>query len=229
MTDTHQDFLNYLTNWEHQLGMTRPGQADKSALVCVDLINGFCSEGALSSPRVQGIVPSIVTLFKSGREYGIRNMILIQDSHEPDAMEFHSFAPHCIRGTSEAEPVPELKALPFFNEMQIFPKNSIHAGLQTGFSGWIAAHPEVDTFLVCGDCTDLCTYQLAMYLRLDANARQLQRRVVAPADCIQTYDISLEDAAKFGVLPHDGDLMHLLFLYHMALNGIEIVRNMDWH
>jgi hypothetical protein len=31
-------------------------------------------------------------------------------------------------------------------------------------------------------------------------------------------------ARRLGGLPHAGDLLHLIFLYHMALNGIEIVR-----
>jgi hypothetical protein len=34
----------------------------------------------------------------------------------------------------------------------------------------------------------------------------------------------IELAQKIGALPHDGAFMHLAFLHHMRLNGIEIVR-----
>jgi nicotinamidase-related amidase len=103
-----------------------------------------------------------------------------------------------------------------------FEKNSIGSGLNTGLNEWIQDHPEVDTYFVVGDCTDLCTYQLAMHLRLDANARQLQRRVIVPVDCVETYDRPVEVAREEGGLPHPADLLHTVFLYHMLLNGVEV-------
>ena len=86
---------------------------------------------------------------------------------------------------------------------------------------------EAETFIVVGDCTDLCIYQLGMFLRLDANDRMLKRRVVAPANAIDTYDMPVEVARQIGAIPHPGDLLHVLFLYHMALNGIEVVRELS--
>jgi nicotinamidase-related amidase len=83
----------------------------------------------------------------------------------------------------------------------------------------------VDTFIVVGDCTDICVYQLAMHLLTWANARDLEWRVIVPEDCVQTYDLPLETANQVGAKPHPGDLLHQVFLYHMALNGIEIVRS----
>ena len=128
-----------------------------------------------------------------------------------------------MRGTWEAETVEAFKKLPFFEQMTVIGKNSINPGLNTGLPGWLEAHPEVDTFIVVGDCTDLCTYQLAMFLRLDANARQVSRRVIVPANCVQTYDLPVEVASGLGALPHPGDLLHAIFLYHMQLNGVEVV------
>jgi hypothetical protein len=76
---------------------------------------------------------------------------------------------------------------------------------------------------VVGDCTDLCVYQLAMDLRTAANARQLPRRVIVPVNCVDTYDLPVETARAAGIMPHPGDFMHAVFLYSMALNGVEIV------
>jgi nicotinamidase-related amidase len=132
-----------------------------------------------------------------------------------------------VRGTHEAETVPEFTTLPFFSEFQIIPKNSIHSGLNTGLQNWISTRPHIDTWIVVGDCTDLCAYQLAMHLRLDANARQIQRRVIVPVNCVDTYDMPLETARLLKAMPHPANLIHPLFLYHMALNGVEVVAGIE--
>jgi nicotinamidase-related amidase len=221
-----QAFLQYLESWTSALPPLPIARASadpsRTAVISVDVIHGFCYEGPLSSPRVAGIVNPIVRLFERSYEHGIRSFILTQDTHEPEAVEFAQWPAHCVRGTPEAETVAAFKALPFFDQMLVMEKNSIASGLDTALESWLADHPDVDTFIVVGDCTDLCTYQLAMYLRLDANARQLSRRVIVPADCVQTYDMPVDTALGLGILPHPGDLLHSLFLYHMQLNGVEV-------
>jgi hypothetical protein len=66
-----------------------------------------------------------------------------------------------------------------------------------------------------------------MHLLTQANARQMQRRVIVPANCVDTYDLPTETAIQAGLTPHPADLMHALFLYHMALNGVEIVQSVQ--
>ncbi len=231
MTNNQGQFMKYLTEWQNALSVhTFPDllpNPKEAAVISVDLINGFCSVGPLASPRIQGIVPSVIRFFQNAWAYGIRNLVFTQDTHEPDAVEFGSFPPHCIRGTFESETIPELKNLPFFGEIEIIEKNSIHSGINTGLQRWIDTHPEVKTYVVVGDCTDLCVYQLAMHLRLDANASQKNRRIIVPEECVATYDMPLDIAQQTGAFAHDGDLLHTVFLYHMALNGIEIVKNIS--
>ena len=81
-------------------------------------------------------------------------------------------------------------------------------------------------FVVVGDCSDLCTYQAAMALRLEANAENLERRVVVPADVVETFDTPVSVARELGIHAHDGDLHQVLFLHHMALNGVEVVKRL---
>jgi nicotinamidase-related amidase len=221
-------FLAFLEKWQAKLQsvalddvITSP---DKVAILSVDVTNGFCYEGPLASPRVAGIVEPIASLFTAAWAQGVRQIILCQDAHEPDAVEFSAWPPHCVRGTPEAETVDSIKTLPFYNQLIVLPKNSISSTDNTGLEVWILSHPEIVTFIVVGDCTDLCTYQLAMQLRVDANARQMNRRVIVPANCSDTYDYSIEAAREQGGLPHPAELMHAVFLYHMALNGIEVVQ-----
>ncbi len=219
--DYTQDWLDHLPSLAASRVFDRPEQC---ALISVDIVKGFCNFGPLASPRVGSIVAPIVALVQTAWQHGMRNVILCQDTHEPDAVEFSAWPPHCIRGTAESEAVDEIRALPFYGQMLTLPKNSIDSGANTGLREWIAAHPQVSTYIVVGDCTDLCVYELAMLLRTDANARQLQRRVIVPEVAVDTYHRSVEDARAQGGFPHPGDLLHAVFLYHMALNGVEVVR-----
>jgi nicotinamidase-related amidase len=228
LAEQSKPFLDYLDGWMVNLPDMNLSQAipepGHTAIVTVDVTRGFCYEGPLSSPRVATIVAPIVTLYQKAWQRGLRHILLTQDTHEPEAVEFAQWPPHCVRDTAEAQTVDEIRSLPFFNEIRLFEKNSISSDVNSGLSAWVAAHPEVDTFIVTGDCTDLCTYQLAMYLRLDANDRQLKRRVIVPANTVQTYDLPLDVAGQIGAMPHPGDLIHAMFLWHMQLNGVEIVR-----
>ena len=226
MTRSHA-YRSYLEHWLAELPEIPlseiAAKPESWAVISVDVIEGFCHTGPLASPRVAAIVEPITRLFKSVWEVGVRHILLTQDAHVPDAVEFAQFPPHCIRGTLEAETVQAFKALSFQRAMVKFEKNSISSGLNTGLDEWIKEHPEVSNYIIAGDCTDLCTYQLAMHIRLDANSRQLQRRVILPVDCVDTYDFPVEAALDAGAYPHPAELLHAVFLNHMALNGIEVV------
>jgi nicotinamidase-related amidase len=189
------------------------------------MIVGFCSEGPLASARVGSIVPALVDLAQRTYDLGVRDFVFTQDTHTPDAPEFSSWPPHCVRGTTESEMIPELKALPFADIFTVFEKNSLHPALGNDFNPWLEAHPELRTAIVVGNCTDLCVYTLAMHLRLHHNAHNVPDvRVIVPADAVDTYDLPVETAREVGATPHPGEFFHQVFLYHMALNGVEVVR-----
>jgi nicotinamidase-related amidase len=228
LAQTSKPFVNHVESWLtglKPLTLKKAAPApDRTAVLCVDIINGFCTVGPLASPRVQGIVAPIVKLFKAAHKHGIRQFVLTQDTHEPNAVEFAAYPPHCVRGTAESDTAPELKRLPFADQFVILPKNSISSAHGTAFDRWLDANPSLNTFIVVGDCTDLCTYQLAMHVRLRANARQdADTRVIIPANSVQTYDTPVKVAQKLGIPAHDGDLLHAVFLYNMASNGVEVV------
>jgi hypothetical protein len=62
-----------------------------------------------------------------------------------------------------------------------------------------------------------------MYLKLRGNEVDRRVNVIVPVECVQTYDLPVETARQISALPHDGDLLHSVFLYHMALNGAQVV------
>jgi nicotinamidase-related amidase len=229
--DEYAPFLSWLADWRAGLESIPFSKAvpnpEQAAVLCVDLTVGFAYEGVLSSPRVASIIPPIVQLFKQAYAAGVSSFVLPQDCHSDDTPEFGSFAPHCQCGSREAETVPELSALSFSDQFQVIPKDSINSAINTTLDAWLNAHHQkVDTFIVIGDCTDLCVYQLAMHARLRANAFGYKQRVIVPANCVQTYDLPVDIAQDLGIMPHDGNLMHAIFLYHMALNGVEVVASL---
>ena len=231
LADHARPFLNYLEEWyaalpELPLAEVVGGAPEGVAVLSIDVINGFCKRGPLASERVGRIARPVADLFARAYALGVRHFALTQDTHHPQAREFAVYPPHCVRGTEESEAVDELKALPFFSEIAIIEKNSISSHHGTRLGEWVAARPAVDRFIVVGDCTDLCTYQAAMHLNLEANAANLDRRVIVPADAVDTFDTPVSVARELGIKAHHGDLHHVLFLHHMALNGVEVVRRL---
>ncbi len=224
-------FIEYLEQWlaslpspSLQSTVTDPSAA---ALFCVDIINGFCTIGPLSSPRIQGIVAPIAQIFTQAHALGIQHFVLPQDMHDPEAVEFSHYPQHCVRGDTQSQTAPELARLPFADQFVVIAKNSISSSEHTALDAWLDHHQAIRTYIVTGDCSDLCTYQLAMHLRLRANASQATGvRVIVPANCVQTYDTPVDVAIKPGIPAHDGDLLHAIFLYNMAANGIEVVANL---
>jgi len=207
----------------------------QKAIVVTDMVNGFCHEGPLASPRVNGLIPEITRIVELAAEAGTKLFVSIQDTHSPEALEFASFPPHCLEGTEEAQLIPELRDLGKFLKFnwQLVEKNTLNPGAKmvNGFNarllGWTEQRSpsssvdphfcNVETFIVVGNCTDLCVYQTAMHIKQFFNQIDHPIIVVVPENAVQTYDIP--DI-------HDGDFFHKTFLYHMALNGIYITKEL---
>lgn len=226
-------FLDALVAWERTLpplswqDMASEAQVGQVAIFGVDMTNGFCHEGALSSPRVKNIIPAVVDVFQAAHALGVRDFILPQDCHTAEAAEFAYFPPHCQAGTREAETIPELTRLPFADLYKIVSKNSLSAFFGTSLEAWLDAQKSLQVAIIVGDCTDFCVYQLAMGIKLHALANNNSRlRVIVPENAVQTYDTPVSVAKEIGILPHDGDVLHLMSLYQMALSGIEVVREL---
>ena len=228
LAEQSTEFINYLESWLADRPLISLDEAmpepDKTAIVSVDVINGFLYQGPLSSPRVAKIDKPITNLMRTAWERGVRDILLVQDRHEEDTLEFSEYGPHAMEGSSESEAIDMIKNLPFYSELTTIYKDSIHPAMNTDFDDWVKTRDHLDTFIAVGDVTDLCVYQLAIYLRLTANAYRIKRRVIVPENCVQTWHLSVADAENLPAMPHHGDLLHATFLYHMALNGVEIVR-----
>ena len=189
----------------------------RTAFVSVDVIEGFTQEGALASPRVGAIVPNVAALVARLDDLGVpaQQIAFVQDNHPQNAEEFTAYPPHCIQSTAEADAAQALQDLPNWAQYQHFEKNSIASHTSEGFNRWLEAQA-VGTIIAVGDVTDLCLYTLALHLQVRSFARGLGQRIIVPESCAQTWDAP----------DHPGDLYHLLFLYQLARNGVEVVREL---
>jgi len=188
-------------------------QARQTALVIVDMVNGFTREGALKSPRIEELIPEIAELSKACGKLGIAR-IALADCHAEASPEFDAYPAHCVAGTCEGEIVDEIKEAGGY---VLIPKNSTNGFLEAGFQKWLAENQRINTFIITGDCTDICIQQFAITLKAWFNMRDRKVRVVVPANAVETYDFGL----------HDGDLMNVAALYNMMINGIEIVKGAE--
>lgn len=217
----------FITRWLDTLSATNIDEVapdpENTAVFSADMINGFLREGSLSSPRVNTLTEPVVSTVQTAWDHGVREFVFMQDTHTEDNPEFQAYPPHAIAGTSESDMIPELANLPFADSFTIVQKNSLSPAVETEFDAWWDEHMHLRTAIVVGNCTDLCTYQLAMHLRMRANALGIMDFVVVvPANATQTFDIP-DEAEQPAGNAHPGDFFHNVFLYHMASNGIRIV------
>lgn len=189
---------------------------DRTALIIIDMVVGFVYSGALSSPRVAAIAKNVAELNEKTKEL---KKLFFLDNHEKDSQEFRYFPAHCIKGTEEAELIPELKTK-ITEESNIYyvEKNSTNGFHSNGFQDWLKKYEnEVDNYIIIGCVTDICVLQFALSLKSYFNEKNENKRIIVPENCVATYDGG----------SHDGYLMHLFALYNMHVSGIEIVEKIN--
>lgn len=185
--------------------------SSQTALIIIDMVNGFAKRGNLYSNRVENIIPTIVETTKKFKNY---TKLFIADTHDDKSVEFEAYLPHCIG--DESKVIDELKALYDENSTEI-PKNSTNGFLAPMFQKWFNKNKDTyNQFVLIGDCSDICVLQFALSLKAYFNEYNLPSRIIVPLDAVETYHLDLNN--------HDGDLMNLFALYNMELNGIELVK-----
>lgn len=186
---------------------------NKTAIVVVDMINGFAKEGALSSPRVEALISPLEGLLKDSS--GVKKVFLC-DRHPIDTAEFDSYLPHAIEGTSEALIVEELYALSDENSSVIF-KNSTNGMMSKAMQHYVSAHEsDIENWIVVGDCTDICILQFALSLKTYFNEINLKRRVIVPVNLVDTFELAVTN--------HYAELLNTFALFNLQQNGVEIVQ-----
>ena len=173
--------------------------AQRKAIIVIDMLVGFCRRGALASSRLDSITPRVVAHLERERAAG-SELVFLVDTHAPDDPEFAMFPPHCVEGSGEDEVVPELRTLAVQG----------HVVRKRHFSGFHETNLEEvlhglapDVVEVVGVCTDICV------LHTVAGLRDRGYRVVVRAGMVETYDAPGHVADEVGrfALAHMRDIL----------------------
>jgi nicotinamidase-related amidase len=186
---------------------------DETTLVIVDMVNGFAREGALKSDRVEALIPNTVRLVDKCDEKGIEK-IAFADSHVESCVEFDYYPPHCLRGTSEADMLREIKDK---GNYRLFPKNSTNGFLEREFLKWLDSSSGINNFILAGDCTDICILQFALTMKAYFNIHNRRVNIYVPIDVVDTFELGM----------HNADLMNVFSLYTMLGNGVQVVKTVE--
>ena len=160
----------------------------KKCLIVVDMVNGFVREGVLHDERIANVIPRQIELInKNIKVEGLT--IFIKDTHDENAVEFKRFGntKHCVRGTSEAELVDELKIFENNEDVISIEKNSTSYMEAPKFRELIKELENIKEINIVGCCTDICDFNGTMALAnyLDEHNRDVVIKV--HRDAVATY------------------------------------------
>lgn len=179
-------------------------------LIIVDMINGFVNTGIFSNPRNRIINHKISIFSQKCDDFGIKKLAFA-DAHDFNSTEFLSYPQHCIKGSYESEITDEIKSV---GNYTLINKNSTNGFLEPEFKIWLEQHKNVDTFILVGNCTDICVLQMALSLKAEFNRLNKNSNIIIPMNMVETYDNE----------EHSAELMNLIMLYNLSINGIKIVK-----
>ena len=189
-------------------------QEIKDLLIVVDMVNGFVREGNMASPNIETIIPRIEKLVERYIDEG-KAIAYVKDTHEKDAIEFERYPEHCVKGTTEAEMVDELRK--YEHMALVYEKNSTCAMFAKDFLDDLNKMKNLNRIVVTGCCTDICVTNLVIPLRnyLDQENRNVE--IIVPQDAVETYDAPT----------HKADEWNKKAFEFMEQGGITLVKTLE--
>lgn len=186
----------------------------RTALVIVDMVNGFVREGKMRNPLAEDLIGPIVELMQECKKRDIP-IVAFADCHQEDSPEFDIYEKHCVQGSGQVEIVSEIEKEGGY---ELICKNSTNAFLEEAFQDWMKAHPEIDSFIVTGVCTDICVMQFCLTLKAGFNRENRRSRILVPLDCVETYDFRM----------HNITLTNTMAIFFMEQSGMEVALNLTY-
>ena len=157
----------------------------RELLIIVDMVNGFVREGVMADPYIEHIIPEQIRLIKDFLEKK-EGIAFVKEAHSEDCAEFKTFPKHCVKGTSEAELVDELK--PYEKDALVYEKNSTSAMFAKNFLRDIDEMINLRNVVITGCCTDICDLNLAIPLKNYFNEYNREVDIYVPEHAVETYN-----------------------------------------
>jgi len=137
---------------------------DSTALVVVDMQNGFCDpDGSLYTPPSEDVIDPIAGLVDRARDAG-GQVVYTRDVHPPDQFEdahyydeFERWGEHVLEGSWEAEIVEELDIRAGDHVVE---KHTYDAFQGTELDGWLSAR-NIRDLVFCGTLANVCVLHTA--------------------------------------------------------------------
>lgn len=181
----------------------------RTVVINVDTINGFFRIGALSSPRLEAVIPKIMEV---NEYFAFSRKVFFVDRHTDSSPELKVYPSHCVED-EECQIIDELQNFAKSSNSTIIHKNSTNGFFSNKFVLWLRDNIEVtDNFVVTGGATDICVMQFVLSLKAYFNESNMKQRVAIVENAIQTFDSE----------NHDGNKMHAFAVYNMMMNGVNV-------
>ena len=139
-------------------------EPDSTAVVVVDMQNGFCHpDGSLYAPASEEAIDPVADVIETGQEAGAR-VIFTRDVHPPEQFEdahyydeFERWGEHVVEGSWEAEIVDDL---PVREGDHVVEKHTYDAFYDTELEGWLNAR-KIRDLVICGTLANVCVLHTA--------------------------------------------------------------------
>lgn len=199
--------------WEKPYIRKATIKMENTALIIMDMVNGFVREGAMKNELAEDIIKPITEVMEFCKDNGLP-IVAFADCHEPDSPEFDRYQKHCIKGTSEAEIVDEIKAVGGY---KLINKNSTNAFLEEEFQQWLKDNPQITDFIITGVCTDICVMQFCLTLKAWFDKNGIRSRFILPLNMVETYDYRA----------HQITLINTMAVYFIEESGAEVCSDLE--
>jgi len=137
---------------------------DSTAVVVVDMQNGFCHpEGSLFAPDSEAAIDPVTDLVARAREAGA-SVVYTKDTHPEEQFagnhyydEFDRWGEHVVEGTWDAKLHDDLDVC---EADHVVEKHTYDAFYQTELEGHLDSHG-IDDLLICGTLANVCVLHTA--------------------------------------------------------------------
>ncbi len=138
--------------------------ANRTAVVVVDMQNGFCHpDGSLYAPDSEAAIEPVTTVVERASRAGVP-VVYTRDVHPPEQFtdthyydEFERWGEHVTEGSWDAKLID---ALPTDEAAHVVEKHTYDAFHQTELDGWLSARA-VDDLVICGTLANVCVLHTA--------------------------------------------------------------------
>lgn len=159
----------------------------KKALYVIDMNNGFVNFGPMANTSYLNLVPEqqkLIEKFRSEKE----QVNFVLEGHNENATEFKKYPSHCIKGTEEAELIPEFQNEILLPQTNVYEKNSTMGMFNQELQQDMKQMTNLQEAVFCGVCADLCVMDFARPYARFLDEINKEAVLFAVKSAIDTFD-----------------------------------------